>query len=538
MIAKIKSINEELEHISDQIACTEQLTNLDFNNKEHAKKVKVMLGKDFIITDAEAKVLLTYATHFDDGTHEYGLNKVGQLYFKTNQDREGWSFITEDSMQRDFLTSAFDGAAILLDSDRKNDADLLNCFLYNNRTLLSVLDDNKSYESSLKDIKEKIKEINEVSQEFTVTHSVTFPCGFIYPDSVGKTEREMNNYRKKVYKKLQEKYGFNDNYAETSHWTMKNPKDSSFNINFTVSVPEDIKTDENKVNAWIDEVEKFTKEECGCTFINWEGGERFEQTYINEKQYRMQQERNKDFANPDAENLEPASIQDIKDYCKFNSQIELTDEQVKEIYTFYDNHDQCGLYVSTAGNLYVRDEYEDKIVSADAELLKAGNNLRTLEGNERLDYLLYNISNDIEEWSKGLLDQLSNDSDVRLRVVSDVLSESFATLDRHDSFWQVLLDYGADPTRAIRIAAEDANLGDNLNWLLNNVPESQIKQIFSDNGYADAVFDIAKESVTHDMDSWIGGHDIGFTSFKRIARLCGRETDADHYYGELLEKAF
>lgn len=132
----------------------QQITSLDFNSKEHAQKVKEMLGKDFIITDVEAKVLLSYATHFDDGTHEYGLNKDGQLYFKTNQDREGWSFCTEESMQCEFLTSAFDGAAILLDSDRKNDADLLNCFLYNNRTLLSVLDDNMSYKSSLKDIKE------------------------------------------------------------------------------------------------------------------------------------------------------------------------------------------------------------------------------------------------------------------------------------------------------------------------------------------------------------------------------------------------
>ena len=196
------------------------------------------------------------------------------------------------------------------------------------------------------------------------------------------------------------------------------------------------------------------------------------------------------------------------------------------------------MYVSPAGNLYVRDEYKEELISADSELLKAGNHLRTLEGKERLEYLLKNTSNDEPEWSKGLLNQTSNDSDERLRIVSDVLSDSFATLDRHDGFWQLLLDYGADPTRAIRIAAEDANLGDNLNWLLSNVPESQLNQIFSDNGYADTVFDIAQKSVEHDMDSWHGGQDIGFEGFKRIARLCEREADADHYYGKLLEKAF
>ena len=196
------------------------------------------------------------------------------------------------------------------------------------------------------------------------------------------------------------------------------------------------------------------------------------------------------------------------------------------------------MYVSPAGNLYERDEYKEELISADSELLKAGNHLRTLEGKERLDYLLKNTSVDEPEWSTGLLKQLSNNSDERVRIVSDVLSDSFATLDRHDNFWKVLLEYGADPTKAIRIAAEEANLGDNLNWLLDNVPESHLDQIFSDNGYADAVFDIAKKSVEHDMDSWHGGQDIGFDGFKRIARLCEREADADRYYGELLEKAF
>lgn len=391
---------------------------------------------------------------------------------------------------------------------------------------------------TLKDVNEKLKELNMENKEFKVTHSVTFPCGFTFPDSVGKTEREQNNYRKKIYKKLQEKYGFSDNDAETGYWPEDDRAEASFNIHFAVSVPEEIKTDIEKVNVWIKDVEKFVKEECGCLFIDWQGGERHEQTFVNEKQYKMQQERNNDFAHPNAEDLDYASPKDIKEYCKLNSEIELSDKQLEEIHNFYDNNDQFALYVSPAGNLYVRNEYDGNLISADSELLKAGNYLRTLEGKERLEYLLKNTSIDEPEWSKGLLNQTSNDSDERLRIVSDVLSDSFATLDRHNGFWQLLLDYGADPTRAIRIAAEDANLGDNLNWLLNNVPESHLNQIFSDNGYADAVFDIAKKSVEHDMDSWHGGEDIGFEGFKRIARLCEREADADRYYGELLEKAF
>lgn len=391
---------------------------------------------------------------------------------------------------------------------------------------------------TLKDVNEKLKELNMENKEFKVTHSVTFPCGFTFPDSAGKTEREQNNYRKKIYKKLQEKYGFSDNDAETGYWPEDDRAEASFNIHFAVSVPEEIKTDIEKVNVWIKDVEKFVKEECGCSFIDWQGGERHEQTFVNEKQYKMQQERNNDFAHPNAEDLDYASPKDIKEYCKLYSEIELSDKQLEEIHNFYDNNDQFALYVSPAGNLYVRDEYDGNLISADSELLKAGNYLRTLEGKERLEYLLKNTSIDEPEWSKDLLNQTSNDSDERLRIVSDVLSDSFATLDRHDGFWQLLLDYGADPARAIRIAAEDANLGDNLNWLLSNVPESHLNQIFSDNGYADAVFDIAKKSVEHDMDSWHGGEDIGFEGFKRIARLCEREADADRYYGELLEKAF
>ena len=375
----------------------------------------------------------------------------------------------------------------------------------------------------------------------TITHSVTFPCGFTFPKEVYENdmvENKREDYRWKIYEKIKDKYGFNDNDAETEYFPGATPSESSFNISFSVSVPEEIQNNPEKVNKWIEGVENYVKEECGCTFINWQGGERNEQTFVNEKQFKMQQERNSDFAHPNAEDLEFASSRDIKDYCKLNSEIELTDEQVREIHNFYDNNDQFALYVSPAGNLYERDEYKEELISADSELLKAGNHLRTLEGKERLDYLLKNTSVDELEWSTGLLNQLSNNSDERFSIVSDVLSDSFATLDRHDNFWKVLLEYGADPTRAIRISAEDANLGDNLNWLLDNVPESQLNQIFSDNGYADAVFDIAKKSVEHDMDSWHGGEDIGFEGFKRIARLCEREVDADRYYGELLEKVF
>lgn len=547
MIAKINAINEELEHVSEQIACTEQITNLDLNNKEHAKKVKEMLGKDFIITNEEAKVLLTYATHFDDGTHEYGLNKDGLLYFKTNQDGEGWDFCTEDSMQSVFLSSAFDGAAILLDSDRKNDADLLNCFLYNNRTLLSILDDNMFYKSSLKDIKEKIKEINEDNKKFVVTHSVTFPCGFTFPKEIyendpGEIKRE--EYRRKIYERIKEKFGFNDNDTETEYFKGNIPSDSSFNIAFAVSVPKEIKTDAEKVNEWIESVENFVKDECGCTFINWQGGERLESIYSSEKAYRMEEELKNDLEHPSSKVFEKTNVNEIKEYCDIRYNIDLTDVQAKEIYDFYNMNNRYTLEASSAGNLYIRDHYEETIVTANAELLKAGNYLRSIKDDKKksFEYLLktfdeLEIPSD-DKWFDDLLEQASYDSGERIQFVSDVLSTSFATLNRTDEFWKTLLDYGADPKKALRVAAADAFLGDNLNWLLDNIPESYLNLIFSDNGYADAVFDIAKSSVRNDKSDWVHSSDIGFRGFKRIAELCGREVDADRFYGELLESVY
>lgn len=104
--------------------------------------------------------------------------------------------------------------------------------------------------------------------------------------------------------------------------------------------------------------------------------------------------------------------------------------------------------------------------------------------------------------------------------------------------WRKLLEKGANPERSIKVVAEDANLGDNLNWLLDNIDKTELKNIFSDNGYADSVFEIAKKSVTNDIGSWKTGSDIGFEGFMRIAKLCDREIDAERYYGKVLEKAF
>lgn len=281
-IAKIKGYIEELERVDEQITYNNKITGFDCSNKEHAQKIINMLGEAFKITLEEAQTLLTYATHFDDGTNEYGFSEDGHLYFRTNQDDEGWSFITEDSMDKDFLTSAFDGAAIFLESDRVNDIQNFNSFLRKNRVLLNVLDENNFYISSLNDFNEKLNELfqetNDIeSGQILVTESVTFPCGFTFPKEIYENDQgggKREEYRWKIYDKIKEKYGFNDNDTETQYFEGSNPSEDSFNIHFAVSVPEEIKSNLSKVNEWIADIENFVKEECGCTFINWQGGER------------------------------------------------------------------------------------------------------------------------------------------------------------------------------------------------------------------------------------------------------------------------
>lgn len=547
-IAEIKKINGELERICGQIACNGRLEVLDSADEKSVGKIKKFLEDDgFKVERGEAKTLLAFASDFHDGTSEYAVNDNNQLYFRTSNDNEGWSFISENDHEYGYeiIANAFYHALNLLDDSQKDHVQSFRSFVQKNREILS--DDSHSYGQggSVKEFMQKLESLEMSEERITVTHSVTFPCGFTFPKEIyendpGEIKRE--EYRWKIYEKIKEKFGFHDNDTETEYFKGNVPSESSFNIHFAVSVPDNIKTDAEKVDAWIKDVEKFVKEECGCSFINWQGGERLETVYGSRKQYRMEEERIKDFAHPNTEDLHLAKTEEIIDYCKISEGIDLAEYQAVEVYNFYHKNSPYELAASSAGNLYIHDFYNGKTVPADAELLVAGHNLRSASDHgaaKTLDYLMEafdGIGADNGLRFKDLLSQISADKKKRLNLLSEVLADSFETLDRHDEFWKALLDYGANPAGAVRIAAEDANLGDNLNWLLDNIPESRVKEIFSDKSYAEEVYDIAKKSVTHDIGSWASESDIGFAGFKRIAVLCGQEKDADRFYGECLEK--
>ena len=118
--------------------------------------------------------------------------------------------------------------------------------------------------------------------------------------------------------------------------------------------------------------------------------------------------------------------------------------------------------------------------------------------------------------------------------LDDELARDFATLDSHPDVWLELLNKGADPRKAIKVAAEDTNLGDNLRWLIDHIPENKLKEYFSDEEWADEVYEIAKSSVTNDKESWQDISDIGIDGFMQIAKLCGRGEYADEYFHELI----
>lgn len=112
----------------------------------------------------------------------------------------------------------------------------------------------------------------------SVCYSVTFPCGFTFPKEITDNDPGLNKqeeYRWKIFDELKEKYGFGENDAETELFTDKNnPSDNSFNINFAAPVPVEYRYPKEKTDEWIETVEKDLYENFGCSFINWQGGER------------------------------------------------------------------------------------------------------------------------------------------------------------------------------------------------------------------------------------------------------------------------
>ena len=136
--------------------------------------------------------------------------------------------------------------------------------------------------------------------------------------------------------------------------------------------------------------------------------------------------------------------------------------------------------------------------------------------------------------------------DLYSKKLGNQLAREFATLDFKPDTWNELIEKGADPREALAVAAEDANLGDNLNWLLDRIGNDKLREYFSNREFADRVFDNAKESMTHDLSNSLSdiGDREGFMAFPafytsaitRLAELTGKTGELLSYGDELLIK--
>ena len=162
--------------------------------------------------------------------------------------------------------------------------------------------------------------------------------------------------------------------------------------------------------------------------------------------------------------LPDAHEEDIKKYCNIRFGMNIDDKTAIEINDFYWNNDNpLYLHKSPAGNLYVINDLEEEAKQADGEIMVNGSRFRQMDEEKQFEYIKNNFD---DENFDEMLEQLGEG---RVQVISDALARSFATLDKHEDLWRKLLEKGANPERSIKVVAEDANLGDNLNWLLDNI---------------------------------------------------------------------
>ncbi len=202
------------------------------------------------------------------------------------------------------------------------------------------------------------EKIHEEQKEITVTHSVTFPCGFTFPKEIENDYGKKEEYRWKVFDELKAKYGFNENDAETEYFDDKvSPKNDSFNINFAAPVPNDIKKSKEMVEKWIKNIEKDLTENYGA-FINWQGGERLEEKYNSMEEFEMKREER---PIPESEKAQDATALDVMNYLYSNGDTVEQDVADEIIRIFGERNEN--LFKDSDGRILLAAENESKELS-------------------------------------------------------------------------------------------------------------------------------------------------------------------------------
>lgn len=167
-ITNIKNKIEELDKVEEQIFYSKNLHELNFENTDDVDIVKEFFQDDgFILDDKEAKILLRFATNFNDGSFKYAVNKDNQLYFNTNVDNEGWVLIPENdhNFGYEMLVNAFEHATILLEDEQKEYIQTFKSFVEKNEALLSNEDWLNTQKNVIKEFTEKLDEFLKEERE-------------------------------------------------------------------------------------------------------------------------------------------------------------------------------------------------------------------------------------------------------------------------------------------------------------------------------------------------------------------------------------
>ncbi len=239
--------------------------------------------------------------------------------------------------------------------------------------------------------------------EVNVTYSVTFPCGFTYPKDVyendpGESKRE--KYRWEIYDKIKEKYGFSDNDTETEYFRGDTPSDSSFNINFAVSVPLEIRTDIDKTNKWVEEVEDFVKKECGCTFINWQGGERYVENFPTLEYYyehwydvidNITDKETASIFNM-CENVKAEDFELLHKFLgNYHSDKYPSEEETRAIIDFFEDNEHFELFKTPHGNFFLWDKEDAELKRPEPSALVNAIKFQSMNGHEKAGFLMKEV---------------------------------------------------------------------------------------------------------------------------------------------------
>ncbi|MBR3646425.1 MAG: hypothetical protein IKN54_08395 [Lachnospiraceae bacterium] len=256
-----KNLNWQINMIENLLL--DHVINRDYT-KVYTEDLKKYLNKYPKLTDEQLGIMI-----FDYDLADVPLvkDKNGAIYQKDNTSYE-LTLLTPSNIISQSYWSTKNWIDFIYDAKKSDISELDKETLKERKSLLNKLENCLKHEKNF----------------HYVTRSITFPCEFVFPKEVSVNDKgggKKENYRWEIFNELKEKYGFNENAAQTSYYEANEPENDSFNISFTIPVPLNVSFPKEKTDEWINSVEKELKENYNCAYLNWQGNERVEEIFEN-----------------------------------------------------------------------------------------------------------------------------------------------------------------------------------------------------------------------------------------------------------------